>query len=113
MTNILVATPPSTFDRWRIVVLLMGYTALAHFNREGLAVAGSEVFIKKLGLSEVEMGWVYTSFGIVYTTLMLPGGWLVDRFGSAKVLTWLGLTMGTVVALTGTLTWLSGTPASL
>lgn len=93
--------------------MLMGYTALAHFNREGLAVAGSEVFIKKLGISEVEMGWVYTSFGIVYTIGMLPGGWLIDRFGSAKVLTMLGLTMGTVVALTGTLTWLSHTPASL
>jgi MFS family permease len=91
----------------------MGYAALAHFNREGLAVAGTEVFINQLGISEVEMGWVYTSFGIVYTTLMLPGGWLVDRFGSAKVLTWLGLTMGTVVALTGALTWLSHNPASL
>lgn len=113
MTNTTAVSPPSSFDRWRIVVLLMGYTALAHFNREGLAVAGSEIFIKKLGISEVEMGWVYTSFGIVYTTGMLPGGWLVDRFGSAKVLTWLGLTMGTVVALTGTLTWLSHTPASL
>lgn len=113
MTNTPAVSSPSSFDRWRIVVLLMGYTALAHFNREGLAVAGSEVFIKKLGLSEVEMGWVYTSFGIVYTTGMLPGGWLVDRFGSARVLTLLGLTMGTVVALTGTLTWLSHTPASL
>lgn len=113
MTNTSVVTLPSSFDRWRIVVLLMGYTALAHFNREGLAVAGSEVFIKKLGISEVQMGWVYTSFGIVYTTGMLPGGWLVDRFGSARVLTWLGLTMGMVVALTGTLSWLGHAPASL
>ena len=113
MTNTSAASSPSSFDRWRIVVLLMGYAALAHFNREGLAVAGTEVFIKQLGISEVEMGWVYTSFGIVYTTLMLPGGWLVDRFGSARVLMWLGLSMGTVVALTGALTWLSGTPASL
>ena len=113
MTNTSVSNSPSSFERWRIVVLLMGYAALAHFNREGLAVAGTEIFINKLGITEVEMGWVYTSFGIVYTTLMLPGGWLVDRFGSARVLTWLGLTMGTVVALTGALTWLSNTPASL
>lgn len=113
MTNAPAASSLSSFARWRIVVMLMGYTALAHFNREGLAVAGSEVFIKKLGISEVEMGWVYTSFGIVYTIGMLPGGWLIDRFGSAKVLTMLGLTMGTAVALTGTLTWLSHTPASL
>lgn len=113
MTNTADASPMSSFVRWRIVVLLMGYTALAHFNREGLAVAGTEVFIKKLGISEVEMGWVYTSFLIVYTAGMLPGGWLIDRIGAAKALTLLGLTMGTVVALTGTLTWLGSTPASL
>lgn len=93
--------------------MLMGYTALAHFNREGLAVAGSEVFIKQLGISEVRMGWVYTSFLIVYTIGMLPGGWLIDRIGSAKALTLLGLTMGAFVALTGTLGWIAAAPTSL
>ncbi len=103
----------SATTRWRVVFMLMAYTALAHFNREGLAVAGGEVFIKRLGITEVQMGWVYTSFLIVYTIAMLPGGWLIDRIGSAKSLTLLGLTMGSFVALTGTLGWVTLTPVSL
>ena len=103
----------SSSARWRIVFMLMGFTALAHFNREGLAVAGGEVFIKQLGMTEVQMGWVYTSFLIVYTIAMLPGGWLIDRIGSAKSLTLLGLSMGTLVAVTGTLGWITLTSASL
>src|SRR5688500_11520280 len=63
--------------RWRIVLLLTGYAALGHFNRIGISVAGSEIFIKQLGVSETEMGWVYTTFLIVYTLCMMPGGWLI------------------------------------
>ena len=99
--------------RWRVVLLLMGYAAIAHFNRVGISVAGSEVFIKQLGISEVRMGWVYTAFLIVYTIGMLPGGWLIDRIGAAKALTLLGLSMGTFVALTGTLGWFTTGPHSL
>jgi MFS family permease len=59
------------------------------------------------------MGWVYTAFLIVYTIGMLPGGWLIDRIGSARALTLFGLTMGTFVVLTGVLGWLTSTPESL
>lgn len=99
--------------RWRIVFMLMVCAGIAHFNRVGIAVAGSEVFIKKLGVSETQMGWVYTTFLIVYTIGMLPGGWLIDRIGAAKSLTLLGLSMGLFVALTGTLGWITNTPMSL
>ena len=99
--------------RWRIVLMLMVFAGLAHFNRVGISVAGSEVFIKELGIPATRMGWVYTTFLIVYTIGMLPGGWLIDRIGAAKALTLLGLSMGTFVALTGTLGWLTTTPTSL
>ena len=104
---------PSVMTRWWLVLMLMGCAALAHFNRVGISVAGSEVFIKELGISETRMGWVYTTFLIVYTVGMLPGGWLIDRIGAAKSLTLLGLCMGTFVALTGTLGWMTSTPESL
>lgn len=104
---------PSTLVRWRIVVLLMGFAAIGHFNRMGIAVAGSEVFIPKLGITETRMGWVYTAFLIVYTIGMLPGGWLIDRIGSARTLTLYGMSMGAFVALTGTLGWIYTHPESL
>ena len=100
-------------NQWRIIILLMGYAAIGHFNRIGITVAGDEVFIPQLGISETRMGWVYTAFLILYTICMLPGGWLIDRIGAARTLTWFGLLMGTFVALTGTLGWITGTPEYL
>lgn len=100
-------------SRWRIILLLMGFTALAHFNRVGIAVAGSEIFIPQNGITETRMGWVYTAFLITYTLGMLPGGWLIDRIGAAGALLLLGLSMGTFVALTGTLGWSTSTSESL
>ncbi len=113
MTNVPTASSLSVSARWRIVLMLMGFAALGHFNRVGISVAGGEIFINEIGISEGDMGWVYTTFLIVYTTLMLPGGWLIDRIGSAKALTLLGLTMGTFVVLTGALGWVTNTPEGL
>jgi MFS family permease len=113
MTTASHANSLSSFARWRIVLMLMGFAALGHFNRIAISVAGSEVFVPERGISKPEMGSVYSAFLVVYTISMLPGGWLIDRIGSARALTWFGLTMGTFVALTGTLGWLTSTPASL
>lgn len=99
--------------RWRIVLMLMSFAALGHFNRIGISVAGSEIFIKQLGISETQMGWVYTTFLIVYTLCMMPGGWLIDRVGSGAAMTLLGLTMGVLVMLTGVLGWFVVAPATL
>lgn len=106
-TTTAVPASRSVFARWWIVVLLMGFSAIGHFNREGMSVAGTEVFIKEKGFSEVQMGWVYTTLLIFYTLGMIPGGWLIDRIGSARVMTLFGLTMGTFVVLTGMLGWVT------
>lgn len=98
---------------WRIVLLLMGYAAIGHFNRVGISVAGDELFIPKLGISEPRMGWVYTAFLIVYTIGMLPAGWLIDRIGAGRALALFGMTMGTFVVLTGVQGWFTNSPHSL
>jgi len=93
--------------------MVMGFAAMGHFNRVGITVAGDEMFIPKLGISETEMGWVYTVFLIVYTTAMLPAGWLIDRIGSGRALSLYGVTMGTFVVLTGVLGWIVSDPFGL
>ena len=100
-------------NRWQVVFLMMGYAALGHFNRIGITVAGDEIFIPKYEISEVRMGWVYTAFLIVYTLGMIPGGWLIDRWGSLRVLTLFGLGMGAFVALTGSLGWMTSAATAL
>jgi len=104
--------PQSNWSRWSIILLLMVFAGLAHFNRIAISVTGAEVFIGE-GISEIRMGWVYTVFLIVYTIGMIPGGWLIDRIGSVRALTILGLTMGTFAGLTGVLGWVAHTPWQL
>lgn len=104
---------PSNRSRWSIIVLLMALAGLAHFNRIAISVAGAEVFIGPEGISETRMGWVYTAFLIVYTLGMIPGGWLIDRIGSVRALTLLGLVMGTFAGLTGALGLVDLTPLQL
>ncbi len=99
--------------RWQIVAMLMGFAALGHFNRVGISVVGSEVFIPKLGISETRMGWVYSVFLITYSIAMLPGGWLIDRIGSARALTLYALVMGAFVSMTGMVGWITTSPESL
>jgi len=98
---------------WRIIVLLMGYAALGHFNRLSITVAGDELFIPNKGITEPQMGWVYTTLLIVYTIAMLPAGWLIDRVGSGRILTLFGLTMGLFAVLTGVQGWFAESPHSL
>ncbi|MFN0052535.1 MAG: MFS transporter [Planctomycetales bacterium] len=139
--------------RWLILLMLMGFTALGHFNRTSMSVVGSERLIDKSkkaldksnaaapssdqteddpddgsldsskdgseipgrgqGLSEEQMGYVYSAFLMVYTLLMLPGGWLIDRIGPTAALTWMGLGMGSCVVLTGVVGWLGLTGQTL
>ena len=113
MSTPIVEKSTTSVGRWRLVALLMLFAAWGHFNRVGISVAGSEVFIPKMGMSETQMGWVYTMFLIVYTICQLPAGWLIDRIGSPRTLTLYGVSMGVCVALIGPLGWLGLSPAAL
>lgn len=99
--------------RWLIVAMLMGFTFLGHFNRVSISVAGNEKFTKSGGMSNEQMGMVYSAFLLVYTCGMLPGGWLIDRVGPRLALTGMGLGMGFCVILTGCLGWIGLSIASL
>ena len=70
-------------------MLLMLVVACGHFNRVGIAVAGTERIIPGYGIDPAKMGLVYTAFLTFYTLAMFPGGWFIDRFGArAALLFW-------------------------
>jgi ACS family D-galactonate transporter-like MFS transporter len=98
-----MTAPRPTNVRWLIVAMLVGLVFLAHFNRIAISVAGSERFIGPDGLSEEQMGRVYSAFLLVYTLGMLPGGWLIDRLGPRWALTLMGVGLGVCAAMTGVL----------
>src|SRR5262245_66278411 len=100
MSNAAAARPTNV--RWLILLFLMGFTTLGHFNRVGISVAGAERLIGSYGISEERMGMVYSAFLIVYTICMLPGGWFIDRAGPRTAMMCLGLGFGCCAILTGT-----------
>lgn len=90
-----------TTVHWRILALLMGFTGLCHFNRISISVAGTEHIIKDYGISAEQMGLVYSTYLLVYTLVMIPGGWLIDRVGPKRSLLLVGFGSAILVPLTG------------
>lgn len=85
----------------RTVPLLMLVVATAHLNRVGMAVAGAERIVPDDHVDPESMGLVYSSYLVVYTLLMLPGGWFIDRFGPRRALMVQCFGSTVFVALTG------------
>ena len=100
-TDLPVVAP--TAVHWRILALVAVYVAMCHFNRISMSVAGNERILKDHAsdISTTTMGWVYTSYLIVYTICMTPGGWLIDRRGPRAALVLMGFGSAGFVALTG------------
>lgn len=47
------------------------------------------VMQREFGFSLVTMGWILSAFRWGYALFQLPGGWLGDRFGPRRALTWI------------------------
>jgi MFS family permease len=103
----LLAGERPTSVRWHIVGLLMAYSFLTWFNRSSMAVAGTERIMEQYGISEVQMGVVYSALLLAYALCMTPGGWLIDRKGPWAALVIMGFGSAFFVALTGVVGWIA------
>lgn len=75
------AAPARTGTRWLILAMLFAITTINYADRATISIAGPDIK-RELGLSSVEMGFVFSAFAWSYVLAQLPGGWLLDRFGS-------------------------------
>jgi len=75
------ATKLASRTRWGILAILFIVTTINYADRASISIAGPEIR-KALGLSPVQMGFVFSAFAWSYVAAQLPGGWLLDRFGS-------------------------------
>src|SRR4051794_23094608 len=67
--------------------MLFAVTMVNYADRATISIAGP-VLSKDLGLSPVQMGYVFSAFGWSYVAAQIPGGWMLDRFGSKSVYFW-------------------------
>lgn len=110
MTNPPAATGRSLKPTQLIVIaLLFGFSMMSYFDRTIMSIAGPQM-IKDFGLSETQMGGIYSAFILGYALLMIPGGHLTDRLGPRRTLTLMGVlsamfTAAAVLAGRPTLGW--------
>lgn len=67
--------------RWGILAMLFIATTINYADRATIAIAGPDL-AKDLGLTSLQMGYVFSAFAWSYVLAQIPGGWLLDKFGS-------------------------------
>jgi ACS family glucarate transporter-like MFS transporter len=76
--------PKKTRARYLILLMLFLVTTINFADRATISIAGSSIQ-KALGIDAITLGYIFSAFGWAYVLGQIPGGWLLDRFGSKKV----------------------------
>lgn len=93
---------PATRIRWVILAIIFVISTITYLDRVNISIA-TRYITKEYGLTDVEMGKIFSAFIFAYGLFQVPGGWLGDRFGprivlAAAVLWWSGFTSLTAMA---------------
>jgi len=78
------ANAKASHIRYLVLFMLFVVTTLNYADRATLSIAGTSMKAE-LGLDPVMMGYIFSAFSWAYVMAQLPGGWLLDRFGSKKI----------------------------
>ena len=70
--------------RWGIGVLLGAGVLINYFDRINLSV-GAPQLQQEFGLTDGELGWLFSGFFWTYALLQIPSGMILDRFGVTAV----------------------------
>ncbi|MBE9461666.1 MFS transporter [Dyadobacter subterraneus] len=69
--------------RWFVVFMVFLATGLSFLDRQVLSIAIIKIQ-KEFHFSDVQYGWVNTSFLLSYALMFTLGGWLIDKAGAKK-----------------------------
>lgn len=91
--------------RYWVIVFAVSLACIQYLDRISISSAAAVPAIRRdLGLTEIQMGWVFGIFGIAYVIFDIPGGYLGDWMGPRKVLMRVVVWWSFFTAITGT-TW--------
>jgi len=88
-----------------VLILLCLMYFLTYIDRVNVATAASEIK-KEFGLSNKQLGYVFSGFAYPYLVFQVIGGWLGDRLGPRKTLFICGTIWAVATAITGLATGL-------
>jgi ACS family glucarate transporter-like MFS transporter len=89
-----------TNTRWLLVIWMFVISAVAYLDRVNISIAGKSISAD-FGLTNVQLGWVFSAFVLGYALFQAPGGWLADRFGPRRVIAIATVWWAVFTALTG------------
>lgn len=70
--------------RYATLAMLVIASAVALADRANLSIAGSAMSAE-LGITPVQLGYLFSAFSWAYVIAQLPAGWMLDRFGAIRV----------------------------
>lgn len=68
----------STKKRYNILALIFGTVVINYLDRTNISVAAAAIS-ESLDLTTIQMGFIFSVFGIAYAALQIPGGIIVDK----------------------------------
>jgi len=76
---------PSTGKPWSIVAVLCATATAGYICRVNVSTA-APLLMEEFGLSQIEMGRIFSAFLLGYALFQIPSGVLADRFGARRIL---------------------------
>src|ERR1017187_4472249 len=74
-----------TRTRYWVIVFAVTLAVITYIDRVCISFSAPAI-TKELGLTSVQMGWTFLSFGLAYALFEIPGGFLGDWMGPRRVL---------------------------
>src|ERR1700737_1029013 len=98
--------PKRTNIRWLLIGWTFLISAIAYLDRVNISIAGKSI-AKEYGLTDIQLGYVFSAFVLGYALFQPPWGGLAPRFGArwalALALFWWGVFTTLVVIVPPTL----------
>ncbi|MET4426421.1 MFS transporter [Bradyrhizobium sp. JR18.2] len=83
-----------------VLAMLCAMYFITYVDRVNIGTAAGEIQ-KELGLSNTQLGLVFSAFAYPYLLFQVTGGWVGDRFGPRKTLFWCGMIWAAATISTG------------
>ena len=100
----MIATPASLDQpaaaRRRVIGFGMALAFISYLDRACISQA-APMIARDLHFNTIQMGYIFSAFGLTYAAMEVPSGWLIDRFGPRLVLTRVVLCWSFFTAATG------------
>lgn len=107
---IMTTSAPSgraTKVRWKIFVLMLILLTINYIDRSSISIA-MPLISKEFNIDHAIQGLVLGAFFWTYSAMQIPGGWLADKYGARKAISFATMAWGAFQALCGLTTgWIS------